>query len=569
MASVSVEYSTHLSTQFIVSNLQEYANLYDKFVWHIFQPTGNGSETKEIITFTYDWNEELGDYYSFYFTFENPDWLGNNPLSPGCTYVLLLDCYWAGEKYTLPSVTFTTDSISAPSGSISPKFYPYVKDQGSVGNCVACSLSTAMEIFQYTNTGVEEHYSVSYLFGSDGRSVDDMYFDEGVDNGKYYGSPRWEMVATHYPDMLTKSNSVSAFNNADTYTTLNAANQKFSGYANVDFYDTSAVKSYISDYGYFMLNFRVPYNFYDVGSDGIVPQPDEYAYANHSVALIGLTTKNGKKHWIAQNSWGTSWGDNGRCYIPYDWGCNGTVAPTTGATNAVASWTCECYAVWNTRSLKTNSYVPTITDLTQTSNQKSINVSWDGSNTNDVYLIFARQYGDSNWYKKATVTETSTIIPVDIYGEYEVMIIGLLNSYRVCSAQSAIGSVTIKEQNPRPTDFSWTYAKNSGGDFNLTENEWISLCDSVIAFLNYTENLNTQIGSNDFGLSTSTTYYDMVVESKTSAVTGDDFTATAFNYVRYVIGSINGVGTGIGIKYRGDTIYASYLNTIVDKLNLI
>jgi hypothetical protein len=563
MASVSCVYSTHLEAKFLVSGLQNYACDYDKFVWRVFQ------SGVEIETYTQDRNSELGKYYNFYFVFTNPDYLGNNPFSPGCTYTLYLDCYWGGVCYTLPAVQFTTKSIAAPTVSnIQPQFYPYVKDQGSAGNCVAQSLATAMEIFQYLNTKIAEHYSVAYIYGSDGSSGSGMDCEEGVKNCKASGSPRWEMVSTAYPDNTAKSAAVSLYNNADTYTTKNASNQKFTDYKNVDFYDTDTVAGYISKYGYFMLNFRIPQNFYDVGSDGLVPQPDEYSGENHSIALIGLTAKGGKKHWIAHNSWGTSWGDGGLCYIPYDWGC-GVLSPFVKNTDAVASWTCESYAVWNTGTFRTNSYTPTITDITQTDNQKSINVTWNGNSSNDVYLVFARQSGDTNWWKKAAVSTTKAVIPVDMYGDYEVMIVGLSSTYRVCSAQSNIGYVTIKKENPRPSDFSWIYAKTSGGYFNLTANEWVAFCDSVITFLSYTGLLNGQIGSNDLGISKNTTYYDLVVMSKESAIQDGDFTADAFNYVRYVVGSINKVGTGIATQYRGDIIYAYLLNTVVDKLNLI
>ena len=108
-----------------------------------------------------------------------------------------------------------------------------------------------------------------------------------------------------------------------------------------------------------------------------------------------------------------------------------------------------------------------------------------------------------------------------------------------------------------------------GGDINLTSSEWISFCNCVVNFLSYTGNLNTNIGGNDFGLSQNTTYYELALKSKESAVKGSELTANAFNYIRYVIGSINGVGTGIAAQHRGDDVTAALLNTIVQKMNLI
>jgi hypothetical protein len=364
-------------------------------------------------------------------------------------------------------------SVTPPTASeIKPAFFPCIKNQGSTGNCVAQSLSTAMEIFRYKKTkeafgnGIDEHYSIAYIFGSDGGSEDWMYFEEAVKNCVRRGSPRWEMVSTYYPDNTLKAASVSLYNNANTdkYITTNASKQAFTGYRRVNFYSTNEVANYISTYGYFMFNFCIPNNFYDVGSDGIVPQPDKYSGNNHSMALIGLTTKEGKKHWIACNSWGTGWGAGGLCYIPYDWGCysSPSTGNTTGSTSsytlggsslspeysteAASSWVVECYAVWNNNSPIINSFTPTIESTVQENYEKSIIVTWNGDSSNDVYLVFARQRGTINWYKKATVTTTTATISVDKFGAYEIMVIGLLKTSRVCSAQSSIANITIEEK---------------------------------------------------------------------------------------------------------------------------
>ena len=182
-----------------------------------------------------------------------------------------------------------------------------------------------MEIFKAKKMGAGgsyENYSVSYIFGSDGKSYDFMLNEDAVLLCESYGSPRWELVTTAFPDSKSKSASRTLFNNACQLAKNNAVKQAFTGHQNIDFYDCASVSAAIRNYGYFMFNFRVPNNFYSVPGSGVVPQPSGgYAGVNHSIALIGLTTINGKAHWIAQNGWGVSWGKNGLCYIPYDWGC--------------------------------------------------------------------------------------------------------------------------------------------------------------------------------------------------------------------------------------------------------
>lgn len=568
MATVSCSNNVHSEVEFTVSGLQHNACDYDKFVWRVYQPTGTGNETTQVIQYTYDRNSELGEVQNFTFTFDNPNYLGNNWFSPNCVYVVLLDCYWNGECYTLPSTQFSTASVNPPAvSSITPPIYPYIKTQGGRNNCVAQSLSTAMEIFQYIATGKNEQYSISYIFGMDEREEENMYFDEAVSLTVNNGSPRWELVTLSYPDNSTKAASVIRFQKAKDAAKQNAANQKFSGYLNVDFYDTDSVAQFIQDYGFFMFNFRIPNNFNSVGSDGIVPQPDTYSNANHSIALIGLTTKGGKKYWIAQNSWGESWGDGGVCYIPYDWG-SGVLPPETDDLTSPRTWTLECYAIWNDRTFKTNTHVPRITSVSQVKNQKAFTMTWTGDASNDLYCVLLRTAGNSAWFRREFVSDTTITLNASV-GDKELAVIGLTATDRVCSVSSNIATVTIRDPAQRPSDFAWTNVKVPRGKFNLTAVEWSELCDSVVAFLTYTKNLNTQIGENEYSLPSETTYYEIVTWCKENAVQGTEVTAQMFNYICCVIGRINGVGTGIETKYPGSVIYASLLNTMVQKLNLI
>ena len=318
--------------------------------------------------------------------FENPDYLGYNFVTPDTDYELQVIARHGGVNYSLGYDSFTTDSIYPPSGTISPSVYTKVKRQ-YYESCVAMSLSTAMDIFKAKQTGITyENYSVSYIFGNGGYSWG-MYNEDAVINCTSDGSPRWELISPYFPDDKSIIESNYTFTNADSYTKSNAQLQAFDGYRNVDFYDTEGVASAIRNYGYFMFNFRIPNNFYSIGSDGIVPQPNSYSGVNHSVALIGLTTKNNKKHWIAQNSWGTDWGANGLCYIPYDWGC-GVLAPTRGGTNPT-SWSTDCYSVWNNGISSSHPSVPN--NVTAVKNgDKSALVSWS-SVSGATYTVFCKQ----------------------------------------------------------------------------------------------------------------------------------------------------------------------------------
>jgi C1A family cysteine protease len=57
----------------------------------------------------------------------------------------------------------------------------------------------------------------------------------------------------------------------------------------------------------------------EVTNTGIVPFPktDERLVGGHAIMAVGYDDE--ASHWIIRNSWGASWGDNGYCYLPYEY----------------------------------------------------------------------------------------------------------------------------------------------------------------------------------------------------------------------------------------------------------
>ena len=437
---------SHTNLIFAVTSLSKNANEYDKFVFKIFQ---NGTQ---IVQHENANINVMADNF-IYEMYTAPDLLGLHWVSPNCTYVACVDCYSAGSIDTSNYIHFTTNSISPPDDLISPSVYVPIRTQ-SYGTCIANSLVYAMEIFRAIKTDVTyEKFSAAYIFGSDGRSNDDMFFGEAVDNVIAYGSPRYEIYSGIFPDEFNKATAVSMFNNADNIVKENADKQRLREKLSVDFYDCESVANCIKSYGYFMFNFRVPNNFDEIDDSGIVPQPDWYTGENHSMALIGLTIKNGTKYWIAQNSWGEDWGQGGRCFIPYDWGC-GIQAPTVNLSNCTsASWTLECYSVQpGSGYVSGNPSCPYNVKVSQISNERKVSLFWDIDEAVDYYMVLGRRFGTNRWYRKAVVDTTSeVIVEVDYYDTYEFMVIAFKDDY--CSSQSniAIMNITSAELNPKIT----------------------------------------------------------------------------------------------------------------------
>ena len=57
----------------------------------------------------------------------------------------------------------------------------------------------------------------------------------------------------------------------------------------------------------------------EVAKTGIVPMPksSENLLGGHALVVVGYDDS--KQWWIVRNSWGTKWGDNGYCYLPYQY----------------------------------------------------------------------------------------------------------------------------------------------------------------------------------------------------------------------------------------------------------
>lgn len=66
-----------------------------------------------------------------------------------------------------------------------------------------------------------------------------------------------------------------------------------------------------------------------VAQTGIVPMPKtsaEQILGGHAVVIVGLTQMNNQNYYIVRNSWGTSWGDHGYCYMPVEYILNSELA---------------------------------------------------------------------------------------------------------------------------------------------------------------------------------------------------------------------------------------------------
>jgi hypothetical protein len=454
---------------------------------------------------------------------------------------------------TAPSVT-----------SIAPVFYTSVRTQ-SYGSCVALSITTGIERLKARadyNAGSSEFESFDpmYFYGTDSDlSYQGMNYADALSSARTFGVPRWELICHSSSDDIPKSAAIARFTNgrSDMDVYYSAIHQSVTSTPSIDFYDGNAVASALQSGHSVVFCFRMPNNIQNnVGSDGIIPQPDSYAGDGHMVNIIGLTRISGKAHWIIQNGWSEQWGNGGLAYLPYDWG-------ESSRPTADWPWVDGCNALVGARSASSNPSMPTGVSAKKISTSSAL-VSWNAVSGASKYYVLAqdRKWLDAweahnaglpwwaspwvYWWNKATTTGTSATITLDDSSTgYEVIVIAATsNIYMSLPARVQV------EGTARPANWVWPHTITAGRPVsaNLTASDWNSF--------------TVRIG--DFRAYKSLSSYAF-----STAYTGAEITASIVNQARTAINAMSPPTAVPAAKAKGDTTTAAFFNGLRNSLNSI
>lgn len=217
-----------------------------------------------------------------------------------------------------------------------------------------------------------------------------------------------------------------------------------------------------------------------------------------------------------------------------------------GKVYAISASGMNGYASY-TPNFTTYSYPSPVTNLVASPTSNSVSLSWSsatgattysaeiyiqGTSTNPVKF----EYGFTGTSKTFTGLNPNTSYTAKVYG----------------SNASGNGDADYENftttSSSRPTNFSWTTSKSTGGEFNLTALEWNDLCAKV----------------NQFRV-----YKSLSVYTFTSASTGGTFYYYMFNEVRTAISAMNPPTALPSSATSGGDIHASMLNGLVGSLNSI
>ena len=188
---------------------------------------------------------------------------------------------------------------------------PKIKNQGSVGSCVAHSLSTIAEYFNEKETGKYEEMSTGYIYGNRRLSThkgSGMYMRDAIKTMAKYGDVPYE----YFPLNVEVPYAIEKFENDVDKIEPVGYQFKFAEYFKLT--DEASIKTSIMENG--PVTFAM--NWYkDIKvKDGVMYTDENLAdkTSSHCMTIYGWN----EIGWKVQNSWGNLWGRGGTVIIPYD-----------------------------------------------------------------------------------------------------------------------------------------------------------------------------------------------------------------------------------------------------------
>lgn len=417
-----------------------------------------------------------------------------------------------------------------------PNFYPPVHDQwvmidghwdSEANNCVAMTLSTIKSIHHYRRYNEEAIFSTKWIFGnrhsSDTWGDDGMLYSPALDKLKADGVPEVDELDNMFYEDFYKDGVM--YEGAKRYAANNRAallplaqrnrignHQKYDTYLGITSSMLSTIKQSIIDNGAAMLTLNLYDEFYDVPSNGIVPDynggssnyalavsanvshgamgssvsvptdpvdppptlPSTPGYygpeygAGHSMAILGWTRIGGYNYWICQNSWGDwwGWGQGGRCFIRM--------------TNP---------AIWSVYTMTDGPKYPQrlrgLSGLASTTDTSRIHLTWTASAYATSYRINYRVKGQADWIDAGGAATNDYVVTGLVAGTYYEFKVYAQNANGNGESAELTGDKAISTKANRPDNWQWHTAKVANQPINLTAAEWNAFLQRIERFRLY------------------------------------------------------------------------------------
>lgn len=185
---------------------------------------------------------------------------------------------------------------------------PAVKNQGTVGACVAHAIASTIEYFNHIQEEKDDEISVGFIYGNRGTYDYDgvgMVVRQALERVSKCGSVAKSKCST-YAEVPT---IISCIQDQLVNYLPDAYPNRITSYYRLDTDD--AIKASLMQNGpvIFAMNW-----FDDIKIVNGILQTSEKSYSSsHCMVIYGWD----ERGWKIQNSWGTSWGTGGRVILPY------------------------------------------------------------------------------------------------------------------------------------------------------------------------------------------------------------------------------------------------------------
>lgn len=192
-----------------------------------------------------------------------------------------------------------------------------VEDQGTLGSCVSHAMTSCYELMIKHNSPADfvelsrlyAYYHTRVLEESVNNDAGVVYLRNALKAAEKYGICREEL----WPYSIDKFKDQPTPN---CY--LDGLKHKVTLYQSVD--SELEVFEAISDFKPILVGMTVYDSFITINNKNpVMPMPGEYDFVvgGHAVAVVGYSLPN--KQFLIKNSFGTDWGDNGYCWMPFDY----------------------------------------------------------------------------------------------------------------------------------------------------------------------------------------------------------------------------------------------------------
>jgi len=194
-----------------------------------------------------------------------------------------------------------------------------VYNQGHTSMCVAFTGASIKEQQEYLEKGKAARMSSGWIYGNREQG---MYFGEGMIPREAwrmlckYGTTYWDdfPVAgdfnTCYTEVLKRKQELLK----------KAADNKTLSYVAINKNNENEIKTAIMKCGFINVSIAVYSDFVEVGEDGYLTSSVRGRLRGyHSLTAVGWKKHKGRDYLIILNSWSTSWGRNGFCYMPFNY----------------------------------------------------------------------------------------------------------------------------------------------------------------------------------------------------------------------------------------------------------